>query len=226
MAVVFRYILSLSSRIVVSWSACYPYRVPRIWTETIAAHRDAVREATLDAAGALVAEHGLTGVTMSQIAQQSGIGRATLYKYFPDLDSVLVAWHERQVSAHLRHLAEIADRTEGAAARLYAVLAAYAGLSGRQGHSSDMAVVLHQGEHIARAHAHLYEFITELIREAVADGDVRDDCPPGELAAYCVNALAAASGLASKAGRDRLVRVTLAGLQPTCNCPSSLAALS
>jgi AcrR family transcriptional regulator len=191
--------------------------VPRIWTETIAAHRDAVREATLDAAGALVAEHGLTGVSMSQIAQHSGIGRATRYKYFPDLDSVLIAWHERQVSGHLRHLAEIADRTEGAAARLHEVLAAYAGLSGRQGHASDMAAVLHQGPRIARAHAHLNEFMTDLISEAVADGDVRGDVPPGELAAYCLHALAATSGLASQAARDRLVRVTLAGLQPGCS---------
>lgn len=199
------------------WSECYPFQVPRIWTETIAAHRDAVRGAALDAAGALVAEHGLTGVTMSQIAQQSGIGRATLYKYFADLDSVLVAWHERQISAHLAHLAEIADRTEGAAARLHAVLAAYAGLPGRQGHGSDMAAALHQGEHITRAHAHLNEFITDLIREAVANGDARSDIPPGELAAYCLHALAAAPGLASKAARDRLVRVTLAGLQPNCS---------
>jgi AcrR family transcriptional regulator len=188
--------------------------VPRIWTETIAAHRDAVREAALDAAGALVAEQGLTGVSMSQIAQHSGIGRATLYKYFPDLDSVLVAWHERQVSAHLRHLAEIADRVEGSAARLHAVVAAYADLSGRQGHGSGRAAVLHQGEHMARAHAHLNEFMTDLIREAVADGNARSDVPPSELAAYCLHALAAASGLASKAARDRLVRVTLAGLQP------------
>ena len=189
--------------------------MPRIWTETIAAHRDAVRDATLDAAGALVAEQGLTGVTMSQVAQRSGIGRATLYKYFPDLGSVLVAWHERQVSAHLRQLAEIADRAEGAAVRLHAVLAAYAGLPGRQAHGSDMAAVLHQGAHIARAHGHLNEFMTDLIREAVADGDARSDIPPGELAAYCLHALGAASGLPSEAARDRLVRVIFAGLQPS-----------
>ena len=34
--------------------------MPKIWNETIAAHRDAVREATLDATARLVAEHGLT----------------------------------------------------------------------------------------------------------------------------------------------------------------------
>jgi hypothetical protein len=76
-----------------------------------------------------------------------------------------------------------------------------------------MAAALHQGEHIARAD--LTEFMTGLIREAVADGYARSDIPPSELAAYCLHALGAASGLASNAARDRLVRVTLAGLQAT-----------
>jgi hypothetical protein len=67
-----------------------PYTVvPKLWNETIEAHRAAVREATLDTAAALVAEHGLRSVTMSQIAEQTGIGRATLYKYFPDVEAFL-----------------------------------------------------------------------------------------------------------------------------------------
>jgi AcrR family transcriptional regulator len=89
--------------------------VPRIWSETIAAHRDAVRDATLDATAALVAEHGLTGVTMSQIAKESGIGRATLYKYFPDIESILAAWHERHIGGHLHHLAQVAGAAAGRA---------------------------------------------------------------------------------------------------------------
>src|SRR5574341_922652 len=55
--------------------------VPRLWTETIEAHRHAVHEALLDTTAALVAQHGLHAVTMSQIADAAGIGRATLYKY-------------------------------------------------------------------------------------------------------------------------------------------------
>src|SRR5258705_900335 len=92
----------------------YDRGMPRIWSQTIEAHRDAVREATLDATAALVAEHGLTGVTMSQIAKDTGIGRATLYKYFPDVESILRAWHERQIDEHLKQLLHIRDRTDGA----------------------------------------------------------------------------------------------------------------
>lgn len=40
----------------------------------------------------------------------SGIGRATLYKYFPDVEAVFVAWHERQVAQHLEQLAKARDQ--------------------------------------------------------------------------------------------------------------------
>src|SRR6516162_6354829 len=103
--------------------------MPKIWSETIAAHRDAVRDATLDATAALVAEHGVTGVTMSQIAKESGIGRATLYKYFPDIESILAAWHERHITGHLRHLAEISDQAHDPSSRLESVLRRYAAIS-------------------------------------------------------------------------------------------------
>jgi AcrR family transcriptional regulator len=188
--------------------------MPRIWSETIAAHRDAVRDATLDATAALVAEHGLTGVTMSQIARQSGIGRATLYKYFPDIESILAAWHKRHIAEHLRRLAEVSEATPPAR-RLEAVLRAYIAQSGqRRGHGDDLAALLHQGEHVTRAHARLHEFITALISEAAGRGQVRDDIPAAELAAYCLHALTAAAAMPSDAAVDRLVGVTLAGLGP------------
>ncbi|RUV80905.1 TetR/AcrR family transcriptional regulator, partial [Mesorhizobium sp. M5C.F.Ca.IN.020.14.1.1] len=78
--------------------------MPKLWNETIDAHRRAVRDATLDATAALVAERGLLSVTMAKIAEETGIGRATLYKYFRDVEAILVAWHERQVTGHLEHL--------------------------------------------------------------------------------------------------------------------------
>jgi AcrR family transcriptional regulator len=191
--------------------------MPRIWSETIAAHRDAVRDAVLDATAALVAEHGLTGVTMSQIARESGIGRATLYKYFPDIESILAAWHERHIAAHLHHLAEVSEAARPGD-RLEVVLRQYATLSRRYDHGSDLAALLHQGEHISRADAHLHEFITTLLREAAGRGEARDDIPAGELASYCLHALTAASGLSSDAALGRLINATLTGVR---GCPEN-----
>lgn len=194
----------------------YPAGVPRLWNDTIATHRQAVREAVIDATAALVAERGLASVTMSQIAENAGIGRATLYKYFPDVESILTAWHERQITAHLAQLAEVRDRASGPVARLEAVLDAYAGIAQQShGHrATELAALLHRGDHVAHAQRHLHAMIRDLIREAAEAGDVRDDIAPDELARYCLHALTAASGLTARAARHRLVEVTLAGLRP------------
>jgi AcrR family transcriptional regulator len=187
--------------------------VPRLWDETIEAHRRAVRDATLDTTAALVAEHGLASVTMSQIAEQTGIGRATLYKYFPDVEAILLAWHQRQVAEHLGQLAEVRDRARHAGERLKAVLEAYA-LIVHEHHGGDLAALLHRGPHVARAHQQLRDFVRDLLREGAASGEVRDDVAPEELASYCLHAVAAARGLPSKAAVQRLVTVILDGLQP------------
>jgi AcrR family transcriptional regulator len=193
----------------------YTRVVPKLWNETIEAHRAAVRDAILDTTWAVVTKHGLTSVTMSQIAEKTGIGRATLYKYFPDVEAILLAWHERHVTGHLEHLTELRDRVGGAGERLEAVLEAYALISHhREHHGTELAAFLHRGDHVARAQQQLHEMIRDLLTEAAETGDVRGDIAPEELASYCLHALAAASSLPSEAAVRRLVTVTLAGLRP------------
>lgn len=186
--------------------------MPKLWDETIEAHRQSVREAILDAAAVLVAEQGLRSVTMSQIAQSAGIGRATLYKYFTDLEAILLAWHERQVASHLGQLAALRDQPGEVLDRLEAVLEAFAFIAHQQ-HGTELAARLHQGEHVARAQHHLTGFIQGLVAEGAASGVLRTDVEPRELAIYCLHALSAAGSLPSKAAVRRLVAVTLAGLR-------------
>jgi AcrR family transcriptional regulator len=190
--------------------------VPKLWTETIETHRREVRDAILDTAAALVAKHGLLGVTMSQIAEETGIGRATLYKYFPDVESILRAWHHRQISGHVARLAEVRDQAGGPRQRLEAVLEAYALLSRHSPghHEADFAALVHRDEQVARAQHQVHAMIRNLLTEAGKNGDVRGDVSPDELASYCVHALAGAGTQRSKAAVRRLVSVTLAGLRP------------
>ena len=188
--------------------------MPKLWNETIEAHRRDVGDAILDTTRALVAKHGLRAVTMSQIAEGTGIGRATLYKYFPDVESILVAWHRRDVAGHLAQLARLREQAGDPSERLRAVLETYA-LIRHEHHDADLAPLLHRSEHVARAHQHLNDLVRDLLHECVKTGSVRDDVPPGELASYCLSALAAAGSLASKAAVRRLVAVTLAGLRRT-----------
>ena len=188
--------------------------MPKLWTETVMTHRRAVRDTTLATAAALVAKHGLRSVTMSQIAAEAGIGRATLYKYFPDVESILAAWHERQVSAHLEQLGALAHHGGGARERLETVLSTYALMQHelRVAHATELAAHLHAGTHVTRARRRLRDFLRDLLAEGAKAGDLRDDVPPEELADYCLYALAAAGSLSSKGAVRRLVAVTVAGL--------------
>jgi AcrR family transcriptional regulator len=189
----------------------YTRAVPKLWNDTIEAHRREVRDAILDTTASLITRHGLSSVTMSQLADETGIGRATLYKYFPDVEAVLGAWHERQVASHLAELGKIRDRAGDPVERLEAVLEAFALIS-HERHGSELAALLHRGEHVARAHGELARFIRDLVAEGAQAGVLRDDVAPQELATYCLHALTAASSLTSKAAIRRLVKVTLAGL--------------
>lgn len=190
--------------------------MPRLWNDTIAAHKRDVHNATLDAAAALIATRGLRSVTMSQIAEDTGIGRATLYKYFPDVETILTAWHDREVSAHLARLAEVRAQAGSAGEQLEAVLHTYALISydvARRDHGAELTALLHRGRHVARAHRRLWSVVRDILAEAAKDGAVRDDVAPDELASFCLHALSAVGGCSSKTAVRRLVAVTLAGLR-------------
>jgi AcrR family transcriptional regulator len=190
--------------------------MPKLWNETIETHRREVREAIMDAASTLVAKHGLLSVTMSQIAEETGIGRATLYKYFSEVEEILHAWHERQITEHFEYLAEVRDRATGAGEQLKAVLEAYALIAhGTHGHGeSDLAEFLHhQGRQVARAEEKLSDLIEELIAKAAKAGQVRSDVAAEELTTYCLHALTGAHKLRSRAAVQRLVAVIMDGMQ-------------
>ncbi|GAA3824549.1 TetR/AcrR family transcriptional regulator [Streptomyces phyllanthi] len=189
--------------------------MPKLWNETIEAHRRAVRDAILSTTAQLAAEHGVRSVTMSQIAEQVGIGRATLYKYFPDVEAILLAWHDRRITEHLEQLAEVRDQADGPGDRLEAVLRAFAHISRQTGahNGTELGAFLHRDERVVRAQQQLHGMIRDLLAEGAQAGVFRDDVAPDELATYCLHALTAAAALPSEAATDRLVTVTLSGLR-------------
>lgn len=189
--------------------------MPKLWSETIERHRQEVRDTVIRSAAALVDAQGLGGVTMQQVADQSGIGRATLYKYFPDLESIVLAWHDQQIKQHLEQLVSVRDQTTDLDKRLPAVLHAYAFIVGRfKGHhDSDLSLLLHRGQGALDGRRRLNEMVEDLLAEAAKAGLIRGDARPRELAAYCIRSLAAARDIGSRAGIARLVDVVLDGLR-------------
>lgn len=190
--------------------------MPKLWAETVETHRQEVREAILDATGSLVQSRGLLSVTMSDIAEATGIGRATLYKYFPDVEMILSAWHQRHVETHLAELKRIQQRMADPVTRLQAVLERYADICRkRRRHGDDeLAAVLHRSTQVRKLQRKLLDLISALVADAAEAGAVRQDVPAEELASYCVHALAAA-GNSSTTAVDRLVDVVWTGITST-----------
>ena len=82
------------------------------WEQTRLAHRD--RQAAWIAASALalVIEHGAPALTMAAIAEQAAISRQTLYRYYQDVDAVLVGVAEL-ATAHDEDLAhQVAEQPD------------------------------------------------------------------------------------------------------------------
>lgn len=196
------------------------FGVPKLWKATIDAHRGEVRDAILDTTAQLAGELGLLNVTMSQIAEQTGIGRATLYKYFSSVEDILRAWHGRQISGHLTQLTELAQRNAPPMQRLVSVLETYARIQrhrsehSTQRHGPQLAAFLHRDDAVAPAEQQLRRLVRGLLAEAAADGKIRSDVSPDELATFCLHALHAAGGLSSKAATERLTGLVLDGLRP------------
>jgi AcrR family transcriptional regulator len=188
--------------------------VPKVWTDTVASHRREVREAILDAAGALLARRGLLAFRMSQLADAAEIGRATLYKYFADVEEVLAAWHARQIAGHLVELRARAEGEGDAAVRLRSVLTLYSRICWQRSRHGEegMAAVLHGRPEVQQRERELRDMLTAVIAEAAASGVVRGDVPAEELAGFCVHALGAAGEVGTSAGAGRLVEVVWTGL--------------
>ena len=61
------------------------------WENARSSFKEEQRRSIVGAALALLMEEGAPGLTMAGLADRAGISRQTLYRYFPDLDSVLAA---------------------------------------------------------------------------------------------------------------------------------------
>ena len=176
--------------------------MPRIWADTIEGHRRQVTDAILDAAAELFAEQGPLGVDMSAIAVRAGIGRATLYKYFSDLEAILVAWRGRDVAEHLRRLEALSASTdlslEALADLVYAqrrhhLRSKGAGLLGTLADTLAGA-----GTAFSDIVDEFLAVLTRLMARLIQQGEVRADLDPGILARWLMHAVHAPGDLDDK----------------------------
>ena len=144
-------------------------RSPNLHDRTVAA--------ILVAAAGLLSEHG-DGASMADIAEAAGVGRATLYRYFPSRDALWEALGAAAMAEISRRLAEaeldVVPVSEGIARVARALVAV-----GRT-----YAVLLSspfRADSTDEDKAGLHEPVRGLLARGIADGTLRDDLTVDEL---------------------------------------------
>ncbi|NHU86166.1 TetR/AcrR family transcriptional regulator [Kocuria sp. JC486] len=66
--------------------------MPKIQAASNAEQREHTKRAILESFGRLLYSQGLTGLTMTHVAKNAGVGRTAVYNYFADMGELLVAY--------------------------------------------------------------------------------------------------------------------------------------
>ncbi len=172
------------------------------------------RARIVEAAKTAFAERGLD-VPLEDVADQAGVGIATLYRRFPTRDDLIAACFERRLEEYARAAEQALDAPDGWSGfsayveQICSMQAADSGLKDVLTRTFPNARVLET--HRARG----YELSLRLIERAQAEGSLRADFVPEDL----ILLLMANAGVVQGAGRTapdawrRVVRLMLDGLR-------------
>ena len=134
----------------------------------------------LGAAMAITAREGIVGLSMSTIAEDAGVSRQTLYKYFADVDAVLLALSDMG-NAGIADLAEQIDLEADPREALGLFVAAVLG-SVASGHPSPRALTSAlpaSAREAMRVHeVEAQELVIGLLRRGCETHVFRDDLDP------------------------------------------------
>jgi AcrR family transcriptional regulator len=72
--------------------------------DSLADHRDQVRQRLFTAMKQLIVQRGYDVITLADVAAEAGVGRTAVYNHFPDKESVLLAWAMDETERYLASL--------------------------------------------------------------------------------------------------------------------------
>ena len=177
--------------------------VPQIWADNLEQHKADVRAAVMATAAELASSGGVRDLTMSQIAQQAGISRATLYTYFSNVDEILRSWHRSLIDQHLTaiehatHHADPKARLAAACESHIDVLATHQANTTLQHHHTDADTLA--------GLQRLHQVFEQLVAAALPTKIERNGLTTNDYTHYLLAALEAAPRLRNRTAQRRLV---------------------
>jgi AcrR family transcriptional regulator len=124
------------------------------------------REAVLDAAERVMAEHGYAGASINAIVKEAGIPISSVYHYFGSKDGVLLAVMERGADRFFADLPELDERVGTAEQHLTAMIALLEGAFADHPDFLKLVVVMAAQPPVGEA-AHALEVVTRVRDQAL-----------------------------------------------------------
>lgn len=131
----------------------------------------------------VIVRHGIAGVTTRELAREAGISTGVLFHYFPDKEAIIYAAFEELVETFRQQMRHNVGPATTSLERLR--LVALSNLPLDPSRSDEFGVWLSMWAHtytsetLRLKQAELYQswrdILTNLIRDAIADGSLRDD---------------------------------------------------
>lgn len=174
------------------------------------------RALLLDAADAVFGEHGINA-PLDLVVERAGVGRATLYRNFPDRTALVEAMLQRTVQKIEAHLAELGQRDD-------ALFELINGMAGRIVHSPALAdywrAVDPDNPAIRSARQHVLQLMEPALRRAKAAGLCRRDLQLDDLS--LISSMLGAA-LRGRTPEDRavLARRAIELLRPGLSAPAA-----
>lgn len=169
----------------------------------------------LDALQELLTSKSIQTISVSEIAQTAGIGKGSIYYYFPSKDAILEALIERSYKKPMEIAKQLAQQTDiSPFTRMAMIFQACQNSSNRASRQSQIDakenIFLHHS-YIAHLIAGLKEPLTEIICQGIASGDIHFDYPAA-LAEIVLIVLSVKLDNTLSPSSDAEVKETLQGL--------------
>lgn len=150
------------------------------WQQARLEHRAQQSEAIAAVALTLILDHGVSALTMAAIAGAANISRQTLYRYYPDIDAVLVGIAEL-IASHDNHLEARVLRHADPSTQLDVIIRT---LVQTGGHDSRQVAAMRGSlppqarEVLARHEERVVRLVADVLEAGKIDGVFRRDIEP------------------------------------------------
>jgi AcrR family transcriptional regulator len=163
------------------------------WHQARVAHRHEQAASIATSAFTLITQHGAPALTMAGIAKEADVSRQTLYRYYPDVDAVLVGIAEL-VASHDEEFEQLVAQEPTPTSQFALIASTVAGAGHGEHSASALAAVLPpEGREVLSQHqARGYRLLSDVLRRGVDEGSFGSDVDPVADAPLILGLLAAA----------------------------------